>query len=528
MNKFLFLIAVLASNLAAQASPPVDPLARVYRDIDRLSALGLIDHLIVGQRPFSQREIVRLLQEAERNLAACPTSARDWATHVIAADLARYDLNAPRPFDRIDVGAALLSSPDRPAPSDANGFIDANINPLESYREGRPLDDGSTFIAESRHSITLGRHVALWASPILSVATSHQDSTTAKVTLQSGGVRTQFGNFVVQLARDYQLFAQTLDGASVLSTNAPAYDALTFTNDQPARLPYFGWLGPMRGTLFVADLGKSTYYPHSKLIGWKATILPHPNFELGASLESETGGNGGPAATFFDRAADLFPLINGIRNLFNNGSGNNNFSNKFFGMDARLRIPKAYGMELYADGALDDFDTRRLASTFLQDGGIVGGVSVSCVVDCGRLTLRAEYQQTGIRYYTHLQYPFAVNGTLLGDALGPRGLGGYVGGELETDRFGTIGVTGAYEVRSGNRYGSVSPQTNDRAFEFVLIERRPGEHRTRALVTWLPSGRDARLGWLARVGVERVRDFNFVAGDDRTNALAQLGLELRP
>lgn len=528
MKKYLLLFAVLTSSLAAQASPTVDPLERVYGDIDRLSALGLIDHLIVGQRPFSQREIVRLLQEAEQNLAASPTSAREWATHVITADLARYDVSTPRPFDRIDVDAALLSSPDRPAPSDNSGFIDARINPLAAYREGRPLDDGSTFTAESRHSITLGRHFAAWASPIASVANSRQDSTSSKLALQSGGVRTQFGNFVAQFARDYQLFAQSLDGSTVLSTNAPAYDGLTLTNDQPARLPYFGWLGPMRGTLFIADMGASTYYPHSKLIGWKATILPHPNLELGASLESETGGNGGPPATFLDRATDLFPLINGIRNLFSNGSGNTNFSNKFFGLDARLRVPRAHGMEIYADGALDDFDTRRLASTFLQDGGIVGGFSFSCLVDCGRFTVRAEYQQTGIRYYTHTQYPFAMNGTILGDALGPRGLGGYAGAEVETDRFGTIGLTGAYEVRSGNLYGGSSPLPNDRDFHFVLTERRPGEHRTRALVTWLPSGRDARLGWLVRAGVEQVHDFNFVAGDDRTNALAELGFELRP
>src|ERR1051326_4713544 len=66
--------------------------ATVYRDIDALGAAGLLDSLVVGVRPYSRREVVRLLREAQRNLAHRPAEGSlPWAERTIAAQLARYD-----------------------------------------------------------------------------------------------------------------------------------------------------------------------------------------------------------------------------------------------------------------------------------------------------------------------------------------------------------------------------------------------------------------------------------------------------
>src|SRR6185436_3004183 len=51
----------LAGSVIGQgvgAVPPSDP---VYRIIDRLDAAGLLDTLVRGQRPYSRREVLRLL-----------------------------------------------------------------------------------------------------------------------------------------------------------------------------------------------------------------------------------------------------------------------------------------------------------------------------------------------------------------------------------------------------------------------------------------------------------------------------------
>ena len=60
-----FLVFANTARLSAQATPPVRNDAAVYRDIQRLGALGLIDTLLLGIRPYSEHAIVRLLTQAQ-------------------------------------------------------------------------------------------------------------------------------------------------------------------------------------------------------------------------------------------------------------------------------------------------------------------------------------------------------------------------------------------------------------------------------------------------------------------------------
>ena len=152
-----FALEVLAAAIPAQATPFVSPSDRVYADIEHLAAAGLIDTFVVGARPYSRREIVRLLGEAKRNVGRNP-GARAWAEETIAADLERYVEKEFRPIDAARVELAYLDSPYRFVPRDPNGSIDATINPLATYRGGRPIADGSTGALETLHSATLGSH----------------------------------------------------------------------------------------------------------------------------------------------------------------------------------------------------------------------------------------------------------------------------------------------------------------------------------------------------------------------------------
>src|SRR4249920_121741 len=153
-----------ATELGGQARPRVPPRDRVYRDIDRLASAGLIDTLVVGTRPFSEREVVRLLHEAQRNLDRNP-SARAWAEWAIDIDLGHFARLTTRVVDAAIAEVVGLDSPYRGIPSDANGVVDAAINPLAADRAGRPLADGLTGSLETWHSATLGRHVAVMLNP---------------------------------------------------------------------------------------------------------------------------------------------------------------------------------------------------------------------------------------------------------------------------------------------------------------------------------------------------------------------------
>jgi hypothetical protein len=520
-------IAAMAPTARGQATARVAPGARVYADIDRLAAAGLIDTIGVGARPFSRREIVRLLTEAERNLDR-NSGARPWAEEVIASNLARYASYETRALDAARAEVAYLDSPYRRIPADSNGAIDATINPLASYRGGRPIVGGTTVTLETTHSAPLGRHLAVFINPRFTARADRLGGGSQRVRVQSGGANLLFGNLAIDVGRDYAVFSQAPTGGLLLSENAPPLDMIRLSTDRSAGLPWLlRYLGPLQAAVFVADLGAfHQVHAHSKLVGYHIEAHPHRLFEVGVEVIDEMGGNGAPPASFADRAADAFPIID----VAFRPNSDFLFSNKLAGVDFHWRVPSFAGLDMYAEGVVDDFDTRRFHSTVFLDGGGIAGISLACIVECGRLGMRAEYRQTGIRYYTHTDFPSGVqeNGVLLGDPLGPRGLGGYLTIDGESRQFGTLALTGAYEVRSGNRYASTAADSTDAGFRFVQIEHHPGEHRVRAMATWTPTSRRSHMSVSVTLGVEQVSNFAFVDGKGRTNALAQIGYEWRP
>lgn len=512
----------LPAIAAAQATPLVRPDDRVYRDIDRLAAAGLIDTLIVGARPFSEREVLRLLGEARRNLDRSAV-VRSWAESVIAADEGRFTRAGNRVLDAARVEGTALHSPYRAVPKDDNGELDASINPLAANRGGRELNGSINGLIETWSTATLGPHVAAMFNP-RAIASNGASTTDASLAIQSASLGFLFGNVAIEAGRDYTIFGQSPAGGLLVSDDAPTTNLVRVSSDVPFTIPGISRVfGAMRWSGFVADLGANhQIHPHAKLAGYHLAALPHPRFEIGVEVIDAMGGQGGQPASFGDRLIDAVPLIDAI---FRSGS-DFQFSNKMAGIDFHWRMPSWRGFELYAEGDVDDFDIRRVRSSLLDDGGVIAGTSISCLFACGRFGIRAEYRQTGIRYYTHSDYPLERRGFILGDPLGPRGLSGTVTLDGETDA-GYFAVQGAFEARSGNQYGSTTTGPNTEGFHFVLTKLNPAEKRSRVVATW-ESGTARRLGIRLSAGLEQVTNFGFVRGSGRTNSLFGAAVTVRP
>lgn len=526
------LAMTVSRGVAAQARPFVPPDSPIYGDIDRLSAAGLIDTIVTGTRPYTEREIVRLLSEAKRNLGR-RTDATEWAARAIAAGLRRYDRATAGGIETVSLDVTFLDSPYRAIPADENGSIDATINPLASYQAGRPLVNGTTSRLETSAAVSLGTHVALSLQPRMAFGMPRSTPSDATLSVQSGSAIGAFGNLVIDAGRGYVGFGQSYPSGLLLSGNSPPLDMIRISTERPAALPWlFRILGPMYGTLFVADLGTSHQtHTHAKLAGYHLSMLPHPNVELGAAVIDETGGNGAPPGSFADRVIDLFPVFDlPLFEMLYRGYGNLRFSNKLVGVDGRLRLPFLAGMEIYTEVAVDDADIRRLRSTLLEDGGIIGGVAWSCILECGRFVTRLEYHQTGIRYYTHTDFSSGVQkqGDLLGDPLGPRGLGGYATFDADVGSLGRVKALVAHEVRSGNLYRSAASDSTLSDFHFEQIAHRPGEHRTRVGTEWRTGRVDSRWSATIGLGVELVTNADFIADRRRWNSMARLSTEWRP
>ena len=513
-----------ARAVEAQASSFVPVGAPVYRDIDLLTNAGLIDTVAAGIRPYTKREIQRLLAEAQRNLDRRGSSV-NWAEEMIERDMARH-AEAGKAVDYAALDVAEMDSPFRPVPKDFNGSIDAAIDPLADWRQGRLISDGLTTGIETVHSAVLGKHMAVALSPRVTLEDARSRTTITTVKVQQANATFLFGNLLVDAGRDYVVFGPAPSGGLLLSMNAPPLDMIRVSTQRPAALPWvLRHLGLASGTLLVADLGTDRQiHAHSKLVAYRFAIAPHRNLEFGVAVLDETGGRGAPPGSFADRVLDAIPPIDALRT-----GSDFQFSNKLAGVDARWRIPAWAGLEVYLDGAVDDMDIRRLRSSLLQDGGVVGGISLACLVECGRLAARLEYHQTGIRYYTHTDFGSGIqaHGIMLGDPLGPRGLGGYATLESNVSAVGKLSITGGYEVRSGNLYGSAGQGSRSKDFHFVQIEHRPGERRARVVTSWTSHTQGGRADMVLSAGVERAKNFNF-SGASRTSSIAQIAYQLWP
>jgi hypothetical protein len=267
---------------------------------------------------------------------------------VIDIDMARHSPAPVRGLDAAGAELTYLDSPYRGIPSDANGAIDAAINPLAANRGGRPLANGVTASLETKHSAPLGQHAAAMLNPRVTAWSTRGGANGSNVVLQSGTLNLLFGNFAIEAGRDYTIFGQSPSGGLLLSNNAPTLDMVRISNDRPASLPWwFRVLGPASGTLFVADFGdKRQIHPRAKLAGYHVAFLPNPRFEFGAEVLDAMGGRGGQPASFGDRIVDAVPLIDAI---FRSGT-DFEFSNKMAGIDFHWRMPSWQGFELYGEG----------------------------------------------------------------------------------------------------------------------------------------------------------------------------------
>lgn len=524
--------SALAQSQSPSTVPPNDP---VYEFVDRLLSAGLVDRLIVGQRPMSRREIARILNEARGRLPA-PTADSSWLSRSLERYRAFYSVRDstrsawyPR-VRKLGFQFQLANSPGRGIPGDASGSIDVTVNPLVANQMGRGtsrhtsgISWGVAEISPTDRLSLVGATLTDFGDPSVSPGDLSPSSRVRSV-LEQLYARGLFANVGVTVGRDYVFLGQGAKAGLTNSLNAGALDMVRLASDAPFTLP---WLlrhaGPVQATFFLADLGKSQNFPHARLAGYKASARPSKYFEIGATVADQVGGQGAPGGTFRDKAVDAFPLIDALI-LHRNFA----FSNKFVGMDARLTIPGARGLQAYLEGVFDDFDLRRARSVFTEDAGYIWGASLDCFRECGPAKVTAEYHATGVRYYTHSVFTsgHTLNGQFLGNSLGPRGKAAYLTFDIDrlTHRFT---LEAAHEIRSGDKYSAASTQPNDADFRFTIYEHNPAERRWRSVVTATRGDATSMATQRLSVGVERVEHFNFQPGNWRTNGLLQVGVEFK-
>ncbi len=515
------LVLLPLTRAAGQGTAPVAPADPAYRDVDRLAELGVLDSLVLGQRPYSRRQMARIAGAARSRLLQPDRVLRvDEATAIVDRLAARFNEESGSPalvLAPLDGASLELVSTDAVRRGFAGTFpakLEATIDPLSRPRRlGPPAPRGESAALELAQRVELTRWLALHARERFQLdAAADPGSSTARADLLLGGARFRARNVALSLGREQLAWAATDEEGLFLSADAPVLDQASLSADRPFALPGFlRALGPTQAMLFVADLGPSVVRSHSRLLGYKVSIRPAASLELGASFLNHFGGSGSPSASLGNRLIDFLPFVDIFRrhNYTDPTRPLDVESDKLLGVNGRLRIARLSGLTLATELLIDDFDVHRIPTLFGWDGSqtfsallpSVGGSAFSVGVNAAH---------TGVRTYTHgpLSDGITTRGLLLGDELGPdaKAFGGTVA--WHGRRGARIALDGRTELYSRSDYVILDVLAR---FDLHRLGSVTNELRDRvvASVEW-PEAQGVTL--LGRVGAERIRNADWAAG----------------
>jgi hypothetical protein len=525
-------LALLAAPLAAQGTALVLPGDPAYRDLDRLAALGMLDTVVMGHRPYSRREIARLASAAERSVRrrAGNGAARgsDEVAELVRALSRRFasdGATAPRsavlaPFDG---GAAGYtgSSVQRRALVGEGREIEATIGAFGDRRLGRPEVRGHGAWLEMAHRVepapflagTARERVELRAPRDAGVAGGDAE-------LLVASVRARAGNVALTAGRSPVAWSQETGTGLLFASDAPALDMISVSGERPWVLPGFlRRAGAVQGTLLLADLGASAVRSHSRLLAYKLSVAPSPRVEIGGSFTSRFGGEGARPASVGDRLIDFLPFVDIFRrhNYTDTSRTLEVESDKMLGLDGRLRLP---GVVLSGELVVDDFDVHRIPTLLTWDGSQSLRITVPRLAR-DDLALGLSAIHTGIRAYQHYQLSagHASRGRLLGDELGPDAKA--FGAELAwRPRYGTtLSLAARSAIHSRAEYQYV---VDGSFFALRRVTAASNELRDRLVVAASTRPRDDML-LAVRLGALRTRNHAFT-GATRRDGLAEVSL----
>ena len=519
------LLAAASGRVGAQGTAPVAPTDLVYRDVDRLADLGLLDSVVVGQRPYSRRELARLAGIASRRSASGATLPADVAG-IVARLVSRFGGDSGRAgpaaptvslLDGASLGVSSTDAVRRGFSSPIPDKVEATIDPLALPRRlGWPAPTGQTLGVELAQRIEPASWLAMHARERVDLDRRDGSFDREHDELLLAGVRARFGNVAVSAGREQLAWSTTTDEGLFLAADAPALDQVSLAGDRPFLLPGFlRAVGPTQATLIVADLGPSATRSHSKLLAYKVSVQPTSTVELGASFLNHFGGRGGRASSFGNRLIDFLPFIDIFRrhNYTDTTRTLDVESDKLLGLDGRWRLAALGGLVLSGEMLIDDFDVHRLPTMFGWDGSQTAAATLPSVGG-SPLSLHLAATHMGVRTYAHatLTNGITSRGQLLGNELGPDakafdlGLGWHGDGRM---RLSLDGRTELYSLsdytvvdRGGTlhlyRKGRVINELRDRLMGTMELHATPAT----ALVL--------------RAGAERIRNADFTAARRRS------------
>lgn len=518
-----------------------------YDDVDRLDAIGLLDSVIVGQRPYSRREFARVARIARRRfeLLGEPTqpsqgsevSAR-MALGVLGRLEARFgpddvvsgiEANRVSLVDGLGIEILSTDASRRGFPPPHTKPVETTIDPLVPRRLGQPVAPGQMLSFEISQRIEPFSWLAfqareraehLWPSD---TSLGHE-----RAELLLAMARARFRNVALSVGREQFAWAQGDGDGLFLASDAPALDQISIASDAPFVLPnVLRQLGPTRATLILADLGPSVVRPHSKLLAYKLSAQPRPWLELGGTFMNHFGGEGGVASARWNQLIDFLPFIDIFRshNYTDSTRTVDVDSDKLLGLDGRVRIQRLAGMTIAGELLIDDFDVHALPRLLTGYGSSTVRVLFPTVLRPD-VAVRIGAKHLGTITYTHprLSNGITTRGRLLGDELGPDAKEFSAEIRWFPRWADALTLEGREQIYSNATYAggytdSAHVQTN-----YFKVSHTDDERR-HIVSVGVRTRQDARVSVIVRGGLQIVENSNFT-GQRRADYLVDVAFRL--
>jgi len=448
-------------------SPYVPLDSWIYPALDRLAGLGLIDSGFAGMRPWTRRECMRQVVEAEGNLESVGT-ANGEASQLIEGLQREFRAETEAKGDGTDGAAFRLESlysrtehiSGMPV---ADGY---NFGQTQYNDFGRPYGEGwstvNGFSAYATHgpwvAYVRGEAQTAPSIPAYSLATREiiqqvdqfppqllppgtPTSAVGRFEWLDAYVGLMVSNYEISFGRQSLTWGPGDGGSLTLSNNAQPINMFRINRTTPLKLPsVLGLLGPMRTEFFLGQLSGHEFVisplgfvgqfgqslnPQPFIHGQKISFKPTRNFEFGFFRTTIYGGPGYPLT--------LHTFFRSVLSTGNTAAGDPNKPGKrTSGLDFNYRLPYLRDwLTFYADGlAWDQFSPIAYADRSAWRAGLF----LSHVPRLPKLDLRVEGVYTdnplggnlccGFWYFNDTWHSgYTNNGVLMGSWIGRAGQG---------------------------------------------------------------------------------------------------------
>ena len=418
-NTLRFLLPLLLGSLAA----PLPALARVtanvpvdspyYDTVDKLSAMGYLESLPKGARPYSRQQLAGWALEAEKKAETKPmpgylADELRALEQYVAPEMALERGEAasdPVRLRQVSVGAGYRHG-------DAFTYEDRGIGsswaPFSRNRNGHKIGRNGNVAAQVEVSGNLGSETAV----SLRGRAAWDKDNEGTASLEEGYLKTRTGAWAWEAGKEALTWGQGAGGHLLLGNNMKPLTTVQAHLNEPiqaggflkflGQVDFHAFYGRLDGDR-AEDAARSGRrdYNHLGLLGLRLDVTPTRWLTLGASRVSMLGGDGNGLDSsdwghwFYGHNADTHDKWNDIG-----------------GFDYRLRLP---GVQFYGEFYGED-----QAHGLPSDWGWRSGVYLPQLTKDGAWDLTLETAYTNKDWYRHgtFQQGWTYSGDILGDAMG--------------------------------------------------------------------------------------------------------------